>query len=195
VAKLPKTRVIAPPPAVLAARAAASVLVTQDAVERAIDRQSVALTVELQDRNPFVLAVMHGGLPYAGALLRRFAFPCELGYLHVGRYGSAMQGGELVWHATPSYALEGRTVLIVDDILDRGDTLTALTAWAARSGAAEVLATVLVDKQVSVSRRFSTRFAALRCPDRYLFGCGMDFRGYWRNLPEIWALPRDFEDP
>ncbi|MEN9808116.1 MAG: hypothetical protein RL756_2636, partial [Pseudomonadota bacterium] len=119
----------------------------------------------------------------------------ELGYLHVGRYGSATQGGELVWHATPSYALEGRTVLIVDDILDRGDTLTALTAWAARSGAAEVLATVLVDKQVSVSRSFSTRFAALRCPDRYLFGCGMDFRGYWRNLPEIWALPRDFEDP
>ncbi len=184
----------APPNDVLAARAAASVLVDREAVERAIDRQSIALSVELQDRNPLVLAVMHGGLPYAAALLRRFAFPCELGYLHVGRYGSATRGGELVWHATPSYELSGRTVLIVDDILDRGDTLAAVSDWVSQAGAGEVITSVLVDKQITTSRAISTRFAALACPDRYLFGYGMDFRGYWRNLPDIWALPSDFED-
>jgi len=181
------------PPAVLAARSRAEIVVTAEAVERAVDRTAVRLALRLRSANPLVLVVMHGGLPYAAELLKRLSFPLEVDYVHVSRYRGATSGGAVRWHHRPDRALTGRTVLLVDDIFDRGQTLAALRAWAEDAGAGSVVTTVLVDKQIDAPRPLSIDHAALTCPDRYLFGCGMDFRGYWRNLPAIYALPRDLE--
>jgi len=183
------------PAAVRLARQQAELLVAPDTVQRAIDRVAVRLTLHLQEANPLLLIVMHGGLPYAGELLRRCAFPLEYGYLHVGRYGQATRGSELRWHAEPRYELAGRTVLVVDDVLDRGHTLAAIREWAIAAGAASVVTSVLVDKAFAGARPIAADFAALACPDRYLFGCGMDFQGYWRNLTGIYALPEALVDP
>ena len=181
------------PASVLAARSRAEVLVSAEDVQQAVDRVAVRLALALCRANPLVLVVMHGGLPYAGELLKRLSFPLELGYLHVSRYRGATSGGTLRWHHEPAYDLAGRTVLLVDDVFDQGETLAALCAWARQAGARRVLTTVLVDKQVGVPRRLDVDYAALVCPDRYLFGCGMDYRGYWRNLTGIYALPPDLE--
>lgn len=181
------------PPAVLAARRRAELLVSAEAVQKAMDRLAVRLALDLDGANPLVLTVMHGGLPYAGEILKRLSFPLELGYVHVSRYRGATSGGSLRWHHQPEYDLSGRTVLFVDDVLDQGETLAALCAWAEQAGARRVLTTVLVDKQLDTPRPVSVGYAALTCPNRYLFGCGMDYRGYWRNLPAIYALPPDLE--
>jgi hypoxanthine phosphoribosyltransferase len=188
-----RPRPAAVPVRVLEARRRAELLIDAERVQRAIDRVSIRISLALQDCNPFLLVVMQGGLPFAGELLRRFDFPLEYGYLHVGRYGAATQGGALRWHAQPDYPLEGRTVLLVDDILDRGETLAALAGWAQSAGAVAVRSAVLVDKQLDQVRPLAADFAALTCPDRYLFGCGMDYLGYWRNLGGIYALPPDLE--
>ena len=185
----------APPAEVLAARARASCLVSAEEVIAAIDRLSVRLSLEFADANPHLLTVMHGALPFAGALLPRLAFPLTVGYVHVGRYRDATRGAGLVWHSEPEYRLDGRTVLLIDDVLDRGETLAELVAWASRAGASAVGTVVLVDKRVNAPRPVEADYVALRCPDRFLFGCGMDFRGYWRNLPAIYALPADMEFP
>jgi hypoxanthine phosphoribosyltransferase len=183
----------APPDDVLAARERAQLLVSAEEVIAAIDRLSIRLSLDLAESNPLLRTVMHGALPFAGALLPRLDFPLTIGYLHVGRYRDATRGGSLVWHAEPDYPLGGRTVLLVDDVLDRGQTLAELVRWAVGAGADPVLSAVLVDKQVDVARDIEADYVALRCPDRYLFGCGMDYRGYWRNLAAIYALPRELE--
>ncbi|MDZ7669924.1 MAG: hypoxanthine-guanine phosphoribosyltransferase [Gammaproteobacteria bacterium] len=182
------------PAPVLAARRRAEMLVSSEAVAAALDRLSIRLALRLAHRNPMVLAVMHGALPLAGALLPRFDFPLQVGYLHVGRYGDATRGGALEWHAEPGYTVSDRTVLLLDDVLDRGATLAALVDWARAAGAREVVTAVLVDKAVAAPRPVQADYAALICPDRYLFGCGMDYQGYWRNLPAIYALPDDLAD-
>jgi hypoxanthine phosphoribosyltransferase len=179
---------------VLAARRRAECLVTADEVTQAVDRLSVRLSLDYHDRDPLLLAVMHGALPFAGWLLARLDFPLEIGYLHVARYGDATRGGELEWRARPDYDLASRHVLILDDVLDRGTTLAAVAAWAADAGAGHVATAVLVDKAIEAPRVLAADYVALHCPDRYLFGCGMDYRGYWRNLPAIYALPRELED-
>src|SRR5690606_28513973 len=153
------------------------------------------LALDLADANPLLLTVMHGALPFAGALLPRLAFPLEVGYLHVGRYRDATTGGRLVWHARPDYPMRGRTVLLVDDVLDRGETLAELVRWVREAGAGTVLSAVLVAKRIDEARPVEADYVALECPDRYLFGCGMDYKGYWRNLPAIYALPPDLESP
>jgi len=165
-------------------------VVSAAAVRKAIDQTAVRLTLELADANPLLLCVMNGAVPFAGALLRRLHFPLQFDHVHVSRYGGATSGGELIWHSMPSLNLQDRHVVLIDDILDQGATLATLVDWARESGAADVSIAVLVDKQISGhdTRPVRADFAALQCPDLFLIGCGMDYQGYWRNLPAIHAL-------
>lgn len=182
-----------PPEEILAAYHRAEVVVEAEAVTQAIDRTAVRVALELQQANPLVLCVMNGGLVYCGRLLGRLHFPLELGYLHTARYGEYTQGGPLNWLVKPEQSVAGRQVLIVDDVLDNGDTLAAVQRWASSEGAARVWTTVLVRKKAPRNAAIHIDFTGLECPDRYLFGCGMDYRNYWRNLPAIYALPEDLE--
>jgi hypoxanthine phosphoribosyltransferase len=170
------------------ARGEAECLFSHEQVLFAIDQLAVRVTVDLADTNPLLLCVMNGAVPFAGALLPRLHFPLELDYVHVSRYHGATEGGNLHWHAHPQCDLAGRTVLLVDDVLDHGVTLAALREWAADAGASAVYSAVLADKQIAASRPTEADYAALACPDRFLIGWGMDFQGYWRNLDGIYAL-------
>lgn len=176
------------PPAVLAALRDGQLLVDADRLVKCIDQAAVRLAVMLSEENPVVLSVLNGALPFTAALLQRLHFPLELACVQVSRYGSATAGGELHWHARPTISLAGRHVLIVDDVLDQGLTLAAIRDWALEAGAARVTVAVLVDKRVGGARPVEADVVALQCPNRYLFGFGMDFQGYWRNLPAIYAL-------
>ncbi len=181
------------PEEILAVRRRAELLVDAEAVTRVIDRTAVRVALQLGHANPLVLCVMNGGLIYCGRLLARLHFPLQLTYAHTARYGECTRGGPLTWVARPQQSLAGRQVLVVDDVLDDGDTLRAVCQWALSAGSARVWTTVLVRKQAARNQAVSVDFTGLECPDRYLFGCGMDYRGYWRNLPAIYALPADLE--
>ncbi len=183
------------PEPVLAARKNGRLLHDRETVLRAIDRLAVRLTVALAEENPLLVCVMNGALPFTAALLQRLQFPLQLTYLHVSRYGHRTRGSELRWHARSPVPFHGRHVVLVDDILDEGVTLAALKAHCLGAGARAVSLVVLVDKEIAhpAGQRPVPDFAALRCPDRYVFGWGMDFEGYWRNLPDIYVLPRALE--
>lgn len=172
-------------------RARAECLVSEEGVAEAVAQLAAAITTRLAAVNPLVYVVMNGGLMLGGALLPRLAFPLELAYLHATRYRGGTQGHELEWRVRPAEALGGRHVLVVDDVLDEGHTLAGILDDLRAQGAAEVLSVVLVDKRHAHKARADLRadFTGMELPDRYLFGCGMDYKGYWRNLPAIYALP------
>jgi hypoxanthine phosphoribosyltransferase len=113
----------------------------------------------------------------------------EIDYIHVSRYQGATRGSNLQWIKLPSLSLEGRTVLIIDDILDEGLTLQAIVEHCFEKGAREVRTAVLVEKQLS-SRPGLARadFTGLLVPNRYVFGYGMDYQGQLRNVPGIYAV-------
>ena len=149
------------------------------------------ITTALADSNPLVYTVMNGGLIFAGRLLSRLHFPLETSYLHASRYGQQLKGNSLLdWRVRPTQDLKGRTVLVLDDILDEGHTLQAICQHLRDEGAARVLTAVMVhkvhDRKAVPGMRAD--FSGLDIADRYLFGCGMDYKGYWRNAPGIYAL-------
>jgi hypoxanthine phosphoribosyltransferase len=156
-------------------------------VARALDRMAAELAPQLMHANPVVVAVMHGGAFAAIELCKRFRFAHEFDYLHVTRYAGDTRGGSLNWLVRPSRALAGRTVLLVDDILDHGKTLRAIDAELERSGVAKQLTAVLVVKRLALERP-SVTVSGLAVDDVYVFGSGMDYRGYWRGLPGIYAV-------
>jgi hypoxanthine phosphoribosyltransferase len=154
----------------------------------ALERVAQSLTARLSTAYPLVLAVMGGAVVFAGQLLPRLRFPLDFDYIHVTRYGDATCGGGVQWRVPPPAAVRGRTVLVLDDILDHGATLRAIRDSLAAAGAARVECAVLVEKQLARSKPTKAEYVGLTIPDRFVFGYGMDAKGYWRNLPEIRAI-------
>src|SRR5690606_25663846 len=107
-------------------RRSARVLLSASDVAAIYDRMAASITPALAERDPIVLAVMNGGVFTAIELCKRFDFPYEFAYVHATRYANTTAGGTLDWHVEPRPELEGRAVLVVDDILDAGLTLAAL---------------------------------------------------------------------
>jgi hypoxanthine phosphoribosyltransferase len=168
----------------------ADCLASPAVVDAAYAQLAADITARLQHANPLIYTVMNGGLVVAGRLIAQLNFPLETSYLHATRYGHALNGTLLDWRVRPTQDITGRTVLIIDDILDEGHTLKAIGENLRENGAAEVLTAVLVHKVHSRKAVPSMRadFTGLDVEDRFLFGCGMDYKGYWRNAPGIYAL-------
>ena len=171
-------------------RAEADCLCPGDQVEAAIDRMAAAISDRFRNLNPLVYVVMNGGIIFAGKLLCKLDFPLEVAYLHATRYGLATQGTLLDWRVRPSHKIDGRHVLVLDDILDEGHTLLAIMEYLREEGAADVCSAVLVHKQHERKAVPGMRadFTGLDVADRFLFGYGMDYKGYWRNAPGIFAV-------
>jgi hypoxanthine phosphoribosyltransferase len=165
-------------------------LYTIEEVESALDKMAAEIHETLADTNPVVLCVMIGGLIPMGHLLMRLDFPLELDYVHATRYNGEITGGELQWKVKPSVSLKGRSVLIVDDILDGGMTLAAIIAAIEAEGAKAVYTAVLVDKHHKrVENGLSKAdFVGLQVDDHYVFGYGMDYNEYLRNAPGIFVV-------
>ena len=168
----------------------ADCLWSEQQVERAIDVVAQQVEADLSDKNPLLLTVMNGGLVFSSKLTMRLKFPLELDYIHVSRYGEGLSGGELHWKVTPRKNLENRSVLIVDDILDEGYTLQSIIEACDAQGAGEVRSVVLIDKKHDrkVSEDFKADYTAIEVEDRYIFGYGMDYKGYLRNATGIYAV-------
>lgn len=170
--------------------AEADCLVDETRVYSAIRSMADDITERLRETNPLLLCVMNGGLILTGQLLPLLRFPVQAEYLHATRYRQETTGGILEWKLRPEADMNGRTVIIVDDILDEGTTLCAIADYCRVHGAAEVLTAVLVDKQHDRKARpgLKADFTGLTVEDRFLFGFGMDYKGYWRNAPGIYAV-------
>lgn len=170
--------------------ASCDVLVTEAEMQAIYDRMAQEITQSLSERLPIVLAVMNGGLIVSGQLLSRLRFPLEVSYLHATRYRGSTSGGALKWLAQPDMLLTGRDVLILDDILDEGHTLKAVRDWCEAAGARKVWIAVATDKQHDRKvPDMKADFVGLSVPDRYIFGEGMDYHGFFRNVAGIYALP------
>jgi hypoxanthine phosphoribosyltransferase len=172
--------------------ATADLIYSELNVQQAMDAMASRIDETMSGRAPVLLAVMTGGMVPAVWLSARLAMPHQLDYIHATRYRGSTTGGKLNWRAKPCTDLAGRSVLIVDDILDEGVTLRAVADYCHKAGAREVRIAVLVQKlhERNVAR-ITPDFKGLDVPDRYVFGCGMDYREYFRNLTGIYALPAE----
>jgi hypoxanthine phosphoribosyltransferase len=157
-------------------------------VAQAAERLAGAIRDELGEKNPLVLCVMNGAVIPVAMLLLRLDFPLRFDYIHATRYRGATSGGELEWIARPRMSLRDEHVLVVDDIYDEGTTLELIVGSCREQGARSVRSAVLVEKLRPRQCRYRPDFIGLEVDDRYVFGAGMDYKEYLRNLPAIYAV-------
>lgn len=160
-------------------------------VSRALDAQAERIAERTRSCSVLsVIVLMNGGMYPAVALSRRLKRPLRIDYVHASRYREAIRGGEIVWQRGPAGLPLGDEVLLVDDIFDEGHTMAAVARQFRELGVQKLHTAALARKrhQRGLERDWIDDFA-LEVPDRYVFGCGMDYRGLWRQLDSIWALP------
>ena len=146
----------------------------------------------LNKKPVIIISIMNGGLILTGHLLTRLLFPVQLDFIHATRYRNNTQGGEIEWKVKPQNVLLDRIVIVLDDILDEGYTLDAIIHFCEKEGAEKVFSAVLVDKKHDRRKPgVSCDFIGLEVDDKYVFGFGMDYKGYHRNLDGIYALGAD----
>lgn len=159
-------------------------------VNQALDRMAHEITQKLENEKPLILCVMTGALITTGHLMTRLHFPLELDYIHVTRYRGTNRGGDLHWLVEPRKSLKDRTVLIIDDIMDGGLTLQAIMDYCEQAGAKGIYSAVMVSKkrEREPGVNFEPDFVGLETEDKYLFGFGLDYEEYLRNVPGIYAV-------
>jgi hypoxanthine phosphoribosyltransferase len=172
--------------------ARAEELVSADTVQAAVRNVAEVLNQRFDSDDtgafPLVLGVMGGAVVFTGHLLPQLTFPLEFDYIHVTRYGDQDRGGEVVWKVIPRQNVAGRTIIVVDDILDEGETLAHVKQRLLDMGAAEVILAVFADKELGRQKPVQADIVGLTIPNKFVVGFGMDAHGYWRNLPGLWVI-------
>jgi len=166
-------------------------IVSGDEMDATIDRLAREISADLAGTDPLVLCVMTGAVVAVGQLLPRLHFQLQLGYLHATRYREGTSGGTIAWLHRPNEAVRGRHVLLVDDILDEGLTLEAAANACREDGAASVCSAVLVEKDRPRRCNFVADYVGVKIPDRYVYGYGLDYLGYFRNAAGIYAVAEE----
>lgn len=167
-------------------------IVSAEQVQAAVTKVAAVLNERFDNDEtgafPLVLGVMGGAVVFTGSLLPQLNFPLEFDYIHVTRYGNLDKGGEVVWKVVPRQSVEGRIIIVVDDILDEGETLAHVKQRLLDMGAAEVILAVFADKDLGKEKPVAADIVGLTIPNQFVVGFGMDAHGYWRNLPGLWVI-------
>ena len=169
----------------------AELIFSEQEIDTAIGRMAKAISESMAGSNPLLICIVNGGIPLAAQLMFRCEFPMTNDIIYATRYQGNTVGNEIKWLVTPQQPLAGRTVLLVDDILDEGITLQAICNYCEAQGAINIFSAVLVDKKIGKAKPVKADFVGLVAEDRYLFGYGMDYKGYFRNSRGIYACKID----
>jgi hypoxanthine phosphoribosyltransferase len=159
-------------------------------IDAALDRMAADISKEYADKAPVFLCVMLGSLIPLAELVQRLNFPLQIDYIHVTRYQGKIRAGDLHWIAEPRMDLKDRHVVVVEDVLDGGLTLSSIVDYCKQVKVASVKTAVVVDKQRprEPGALEKADFVGLEVPNLFLYGYGMDYEGYLRNIPGIYAV-------
>ena len=165
------------------------VLFNRDEVMAAVQKMADEINEYYGDQPVILITVLTGAIIPAAWLATRLKMPIQMDFVHATRYRGGLYGAELEYRVPPRLDLEGKNVLIVDDIFDEGNTLAAIKGSVEKRKAGSVKMAALVRKvhDRGLSRDY-VDFIGLDVPDVYVFGCGMDAYEEWRHLDEILVL-------
>lgn len=162
-----------------------SQVVDADEIAARVGELGEAIAADYADRSPLLVAVLVGSLPFLADLVRSVTVPLQVDFLGVSRFG---EGGRIRIALDTAQTVVDRHVIIVEDIVDTGLTLTVLRRMFEDRGAASVATATLVDKTRRRLVDVPLEYRGFEVGDEYLIGYGLDWEGRYRNLPSLWAV-------
>lgn len=168
------------------------VLYTEEAIRQKVKELGAAISQDYEGRNPLVICVLKGAFIFMADLAKSISVPIELDFMAVSSYGNATRSsGEVKIIKDLDQSVEGRDVLIVEDIIDSGLTLSYLIDVLERRNALSVRVVALFDKPGRRKVEIAPDYVGFQIPDAFVVGYGLDYAEKYRNLPYVGILKPD----
>ena len=165
------------------------VLLSEEEIAAKVAELGAQISKDYADKNPLIVSVLRGSFVFMADLVRAIDVPCTVDFMSVSSYGSGTKSsGEVKITKDFDVSIEGRHLIIVEDILDSGNTLNYLQSYLMTRKPASITIAALMDKP---SRRVAPVYAKYSCfevPDEFVVGYGLDYDEQYRNLPFIGVL-------
>ncbi len=162
--------------------------IEQEVIEQGIKRVAHQMNVELDGKNPLFLAVLNGAFMFAGELMKEVSVPSEITFVRLASYQGTATTHRVQEVLGLNESIRGRSVIVVEDIVDSGNTMVALIAELMKHEPAEVKIATLLFKPAALRQDIAPDWVALEIPNDFIVGYGLDYDGYGRNLKDIYKV-------
>jgi hypoxanthine phosphoribosyltransferase len=165
------------------------ILLDEGTILRRVQELATELTADYVDRDPVLVSVLKGSLVFLADLMRGMEMPMSIDLMEVSSYGSGTESsGQVRIIKDLSKPIEGRHVIVVEDIIDTGLTLNYLLKYLGDKGPESVKVVCLLDKPARRLAEIPIDYRGFTIPDRFVIGYGLDYDERYRNLPYVGVL-------
>ena len=162
--------------------------ISESEVEKAVSAIAVRLNKDLKDKNPLFLGIMNGAFIFAADLIRNFDGNCEVSFLKVSSYKGDQSTGQVLQLAGLQESPENRTVVVIEDIVDTGNTLEYILHELQKHSPKEIKIATLLLKPGTYKKKMPIHYVGIEIPDKFIVGYGLDYNGLGRNLKGIYVV-------
>ena len=162
--------------------------ITRQKIEEAVKNLAHSINIELKGECPIFLAVLNGSFMFAADLLKEITIPCEISFIKLSSYTGTLSSGTVSEIIGLTEDISGRSVVIIEDIVDSGLTLERLTDILKRKNVKQIKTATILFKPASYKKNYPLDYVGFTIPDDFVIGYGLDYEGLGRNLKEIHVL-------
>lgn len=167
------------------------ILLSKEQINEKVKELGAKISQDYKDKDLFVVVILKGSVIFAADLLREISIPVIIDFISVSSYGSGTTSGQVKIIKDLSCSIEGKNVLIIEDILDSGNTLFNLTKMLGERNPESIEICTLLNKPERREAEVNTRYSGFDIPDEFVVGYGLDYAEKYRNLPYIGILKRE----
>jgi hypoxanthine phosphoribosyltransferase len=160
----------------------------RNAIDLEVKRVGRELMVSHSENTPYFLGVLNGSFMFFSDLMKEFSAPCEIGFVKAASYEGMQSTGKVSFQHTGDLILQDRDVIIVEDIVDTGNTLNALLDYLEKFNPRSVQICTLLFKRKAYQHSHPIDYVCFEVKNKFLLGYGLDYDGYGRNIPEVYIL-------
>ncbi len=162
--------------------------IPEEKLLKAVDHVAEQMNKDLEGKNPLMVCVLNGSFMFASDLMKRLSFPCEISFVKLSSYSGTGSTGTVKELIGLSENLEGRTVVLLEDIVDTGLTIINTVEQVKQMGPEDVKVATMLFKPEACKRDVKLDYVGMDIPNDFIVGYGLDYDGYGRNLKDIYTV-------
>ena len=165
-----------------------SLSIPEEQIQKAVKEVGLAINKDLAGTNPLFICVLNGAFMFAGDLMKTINIPCEITFVKLSSYEGLYTSGSVKEIIGLNESVVGRNVVVVEDIVDTGITMERILNSLKAKGASDIHVATFLQKPDALQRDIQVDYVAMKIPNDFIVGYGLDYDGYGRNLKDIYTV-------
>jgi len=162
--------------------------IPESEIQAAVKNVAKQINRDIADKNPIFICVLNGAFMFAGDLMKNVNMPCEITFVKLSSYDGLYTSGVVKEIIGLNESVVGRNVVVIEDIVDTGITMERIISSLRAKGANEIRVATFLQKPDALQRDIKIDYVAMKIPNDFIVGYGLDYDGYGRNLKDIYTV-------